>query len=79
MKDANYNYRQLGAAIVLEAAKEYFEPQTTEEKKKVILKELRSDQIYQLSSGFSIVAADQLEKHPKEIAERLGKYKGELQ
>lgn len=77
--NTNYNYKNLGAAIVLEAVKEYFEPKTDDTKKKVILKELRSDYVYQFSGGMSLVVAEQLEKHPKEIAERLGKCQEELQ
>lgn len=69
--NTNYNYRELGCGIAHQAAKDYFEPGTTKAMKKKILKDLRSDHLVQLSDGISLVVAEQLEKHPKEIAERL--------
>lgn len=58
--NTGYNYRNLGMAIVLESAKEYFEPATDDAKKKTILKELRSDYMFQMSDGTSVVVAEQL-------------------
>ena len=66
----NYNYRELGCAIVHQAAKDYFDPECIDSPKS-ILNCLRSDHLIQLSDGISLVVAEQLEKHPKEIAERL--------
>lgn len=74
--NTNENYPNLGAAIVLQATKDYFK--STKEMKQVILKDLRSDYLYQLSGGASVVVAEQLERHPKEIAKRLKMYREEL-
>lgn len=72
----NYNYKNLGAGIVLQAVKDYCTT-TNNAMKKLIIKDLRSGYLYSLSGGMSIVAADQLEKNPKEIAQRLKKHKEE--
>lgn len=71
-----YNYRNLGCAIVLQATKDYFEETT--EMQKAILKDLRSGHLIALSDGISLTVAEELENNPKSIAERLGKYKAEL-
>ena len=71
----NYNYRNLGCGIVLQAVKDFFEPFISVAKKNKILKDLRSGHLVALSDGLSLVVAEQLEKNPKEIAERLGKEK----
>ena len=73
-----YNYRNLGCAIVLQAAKDYCDLATTAAMKRKILKDLRSGHLCMLSDGTSLVVAEQLEKNPKEIAIRLKKYKEEL-
>lgn len=70
-----YNYRELGCGIVHQAVKDYFDPKSIDSPKS-ILKYLRSDYLVQLSDGISLVVAEQLEKHPKEIAERLKKEEG---
>lgn len=63
--------RILAAAITLQAVKDYF--QSTANGKKAILKDLRSPWMLMLTDGQSIVVAEQLEKHPEEIRERLRK------
>lgn len=69
--NTNYNYRNLGAAIALQAAKDYCRPQTTEAMRKAILKDLRSNHLNGLSDGLSLVVADELEKNREEISKRL--------
>jgi hypothetical protein len=73
-----YNYKNLGAAIVLQAVKDIFDPYFTRESTETILKNLRSQHLIQLSDGLSVVVAEQIEKHPFEIAERLGRLKEEV-
>lgn len=75
------NYKNLVAAIMLQAVKDYFvkrkydtEKKTEAmfiKKRKMILKDLRSDYMDTLSNGTSLIVAEQLEKHPKEIRARL--------
>jgi hypothetical protein len=65
----------LASAVMLQATKDYFAYSATDEKRKAILKELRSNWMYMLTDGVSIVVAERLEKHPKEIKERLKKAK----
>lgn len=69
----SYNYRNLGAAIVLQAVKDYLDPKERFGKKTTILKHLKAPGLAALSDGLALVAAEQLKKNPKEIAERLGK------
>ena len=69
----NYNYKNLGAGIVLQAVKDFFEPDEIYGTRKSILKHLKSPQLVALSDGLSLVAAEQLENNPQEIAERLGR------
>jgi hypothetical protein len=68
-----YNYRNLGAAIVLQAVKDYFDPKERFGKKATIRKHLKAPGLVALSDGLSLVAAEELKKNPKAIAERLGK------
>lgn len=63
-----YNVRQLGAAVMLQAVRDYFKSPT---KQKVILKDLRSKWMDFLTNGKAAIVAEQLELHPKEIAARL--------
>lgn len=75
------NLRNLACAIILQAAKDYFtrnEYKTEEKtermfakKRKKILADLRSPYMDLLSSGTSIVVAEQLELHPEDIVARL--------
>ena len=84
----DYAIRQLASAIILQAVRDYFikkEYKTvkkTEEmfdkKRKEIIKDLRSAYMDMLSNGQSIIVAEQLEKHPEEIAVRLHKYEEEI-
>lgn len=76
--ETTYNYRNLGAAIVLQAVKDMVNPLISWKRKKEILKDLRSEYLIQLSDGLSLVAAEQIETHPIEIAERLGRLKEDV-
>lgn len=62
-------YRSLGAAICLQAVKDYVNGTTAQ--RKHILNELRNQEIVDRTFGMSIGTADQLEYHLPEIAERL--------
>ena len=62
--------KSLGAAMLLQAAKDYCKTQNNRMKKK-ILKDLRSDWVTFLTSDFSLIVAEQLENHEPEIAKRL--------
>ena len=64
-----YSIRQIGAATTLQAVKDYF--QTTPQKQKVILKDLRSKWMESLTDGMSIIVATQLENNPKEVYKHL--------
>ena len=61
--------RQLAAAVTLQAVKDFFN--ASEKKKKIILKDLRSAWMRTLTDGTSANVADELEKNPNEIWERL--------
>lgn len=84
----DYAIRQLASAIILQAVRDYFikkEYKTvkkTEEmfdkKRKEIIKDLCSAYMDMLSNGQSVLVAEQLEKHPEEIAVRLHKYEEEI-
>ena len=63
--------RSLGAAVLLQAVRDYCD--CTPKWQKAILKDLRSKWMDFLTEGKSIVVAEQLEKHPEEIAQRLKK------
>lgn len=63
------NLRQLACAITLQAVKDFCAG--TPANQRVILKELRSPYMDFITSGTSLVVADELEKHPEEIAERV--------
>ena len=64
------NVRQLAMAILLQATRDYCRNKS-DGNRKAILKDLRSNHMDFVSNGTSIMVADQLEKHPEEIAERL--------
>lgn len=64
-------YKNLLAAIMLQAAKDYVDG--TEAEKKQILRDLRSKYMRSLTDDQSAIIAEQLELHPTEIAERLNK------
>jgi hypothetical protein len=63
--------KNLAAATMLQAAKDYFHWKATPEKRAVILKDLRSEWMDFFTDGMSIAVADKLEKHPEEIKARL--------
>ena len=74
----NYNEKQLGCAIILEAAKEYCDPSTTPQMKGKILKDLQNNHLLNaLTDDLGIITAQQLKSNSKEIAKRLGIIKEE--
>ena len=64
--------RQLAAAVMLQAVKDYFQSSTG--KKRVILKDLRSAWMRFFTDGTSVNIAEELEKHPEAIRERLRRH-----
>ena len=64
-------YRQLACAITHQAVRDYID--ATERGKKAILRDLRSKYMDFITDGTSLVVADALEKHPKEIEARIRK------
>lgn len=71
MNDANI--RNLVCAIIMQAVRDYFH--SSSGKKALILKDLRSSYMNLISNGTSVIVAEQLEKHPEEIRERLQKHR----
>ena len=65
------NYRNLLAAIMLQAAKDYTKGDASQRRQ--ILRDLRSDYMTALSDSQSGIIAEQLEKRPAEIRARLRK------
>ena len=63
--------RELACAITMQAVRDYFAVNATEKKRKEILKDLRSKWMDFITDGLSITVANQLEKNPEEIRERL--------
>ena len=68
---SDMSVRNLAAAIIMQAVRDYCAKKATDKKKAAILKDLRSERMDFITNGMSVVAAEQLELHPKEIAERL--------
>lgn len=66
-----FSIRQLAAAVTLQAVKDYFDPGATDKSRAAILKDLRSTWMRDFTNGTSVNVAEQLEKNPKEIRERL--------
>ena len=69
--------RHLAAAIMLQATRDYCKSKS-DSKRAAILKDLRSAHMDFLSDGMAVVVAEQLEKHPEEIAERLRRQSGDV-
>ncbi|MEE1084944.1 MAG: hypothetical protein UH850_14555 [Paludibacteraceae bacterium] len=65
------NYENLLAAIMLQATKDYV--YGTEDQQKQVLRDLRSDYMTALSDDQSAIIAEQLERNPQAIKERLRK------
>lgn len=73
--------RNLACAIIMQAVKDFIDADGMPAKQQVILKDLRSAHMDFITGGTSVIVAEQLEKHPVEIAARLRQYgdtKGEL-
>lgn len=62
------NIKDLAASITLQAVKDYFDKP---KQQKAILKDLRSPWMDMLTNGMSVLVAEQIEKHPDEIAQRI--------
>lgn len=60
----------LGAAIVLQAVKDYFEE--TVPMQRAIINDLKSDWLDFITNGTSIIVAEKLKSNPEEIRSRLG-------
>lgn len=69
MTDASI--KSLTSAIILQAVRDYLSPKASPKKQDEILKDLRSPYMDFITNGQSVLVAEQLELHPKEIAERL--------
>ena len=63
--------QELAYAVVMQFVRDYCAPNVSAKKKRIILMDLRSDWMNFISNGASLIVADQLEKHPEEIAARL--------
>ena len=63
--------KSLTASIIMQAVRDFFD---YPHQKYTILQELRSEWMDYITDGLSVVIADELEKHPKEIAERMKRY-----
>ena len=72
MSDANI--RNLTCAITMQAVKDYFASGVTPKKQQTILRELRAPWMDFITNGLSVVVAEQLEKNPKEIRERVRRF-----
>lgn len=67
----NANARQLAAAIVYQASKDYCSKKATDKTRSAIIKDLRSKRMDAITDGMSPIIAEQLELHPDEIRERI--------
>lgn len=67
--------RNLAAAIILQAVKDYLAADGVPSKQSVILKDLRSARMDFITGGSSVIVAERLETHPEEIADRLRQYR----
>ena len=74
---SEFAIRQLAAAVMLQAVKDYFGKKATEGRRRVILKDLRSAWMLMLTNGTSANVAEELEKNPDEIRERVRKHESE--
>ena len=63
--------RELACAITMQAVRDYFATGVTKKKQDAILRELRSQWMDFITDGTSIVVAEQLEKNPDAIRERV--------
>lgn len=70
----NKGYKELGAAVAMEAIKEYFA--SSPAKQRAIIKDLKSPWMELLTSGASLWLAEKLKHNPKEIQARFDKYEG---
>lgn len=70
MQDLSFNYNELGCAVTLRAAKDFFRTKKEERKKKII-KDLKSSWMDYISRGNSIILAEKLEHNPDEVYKNL--------
>lgn len=62
--------KNLGAAIIMQAVKDYFN--ATSYQKREIIKDLKSDWLDFITNGTSIIVAERLTTNPEEIKNRIG-------
>ena len=67
------NLKNLTCAIVMQAVKDYFHYNGKPQKQREVLNDLRSPYMDCITNGMSVIVAEQLELHPKEIYERMQK------
>ena len=65
--------KNLAYATMYQAVKDFVK--ATDKKRNVILKELRSSWMNWFTNGMSLIVAEQLENHPKDIITRMRKMK----
>ena len=70
-------YQAIGKAVTWQVLKWMCEEGTSKEQIDSLLKDLRSDYMVAFSDGASLMTADQFEKNPIEIIERVRRYKEE--
>lgn len=70
----DFQARELSCAITMQAVRDYFAPKVTAKKRRIILRELRSEWMNFITNGTSVAVADQLEKNPEAIAERMRRH-----
>lgn len=70
------NYRQLGFAVALQAAKDFFK--TGSKKKRMgILEDLKSSWMDFITDGLSVKLAEKIETNPTEVEKNLNLYGSE--
>jgi hypothetical protein len=70
------NYRQLGYAVALKAAKDFFKT-ASKKKKEEILKDLKSSWMDFITNGISVILAEKLETSPSTVERGLNLYGSE--
>ena len=70
-----YAVKNLAAAVMLQAVKDYF--RTSEKGRVAVIKDLHSRWMREFTNGMSVIVADRLLKAPKEIKARMFAYESE--
>lgn len=69
-----HNYKQLGCAIAIQAAKDYDSMngvETSPARRRAIIKDLRSDYMDAITGGLSVLLADALRRDHKAVVNRI--------